>query len=873
MSIDITDTARTISYVAVAGQTDFVVPFAFYEPEDIDVYRNETKLVFSGGPSNRDEYAVTQTESGEGFIVLGGGALQGDVIVISSNMPIERTTNFPLSGIFPIKTLNRQLNEIVIMIADLAAKSIKLPFGFGGLEFAGSAEDYEGKLLGVSGGKIVPVTMNPDPGALPYFAQEPFITGDLVSYGSLTLNEGTIINGSAVSYMWFRNGEAIQSANTSVYMIQQADDDAFLSGHVFAANEYGTAVGISASVGPVEWIYDIFYNPFFFAAPSGAQDNTDGEYLKGYDAGNANDEATVLVGSTINAITAALVVDNNVQNLVAEVYRRDLNSPDLDDPSKNGMELLSSTTLSESASPLIPSAFPGTGVRWVAFALDTSVVVENGYCYFAAIRGLDQAGSAKGLRMGFAVSSQNLPARQAGFYQETAGSGTWTSNLLTRTFSLGFATQAPNGIIPDWENQEPFLSAEEKLGLRPGGPTAWGAKFMGDDTVGDGLAQIAGLSGSWQATATTGVKGVDFGLTLDPASLLSASSHYAYNSGNQYIQFNNNTAANSWEGHQLNGYNMKAMTASGTNGNNVHIDNCLIDGLDFTPIHGIRQDNDEVMKVTATNLDMTRMDTVGHNTCHTTIDRVYYYDVGGDPLKVGTGSLPTRVRNSFGHRYGIQDAAHGDGIQMASGDVRNVVVYNSTFYLPGPSSIYDQGTLGSNIAFYITCTREDDYLEDIYAIGGILVGRNASAAFNAEGLNSVVNCCGVVNARLGGAVYSGNTPSQPGNPGAHPGEIQLPTNDGGRLTNILVWNNRLPDGSRAHLDGGFAQQLGLIGYNGETDEFGQQYGACGVIEYDPAIVTPAFLDILKELGEQHGVETVDENGDVVPRFIISAASS
>jgi hypothetical protein len=706
--------------------------------------------------------------------------------------------------------------------------------------------------------------------ALPHFLELPEISGTLEVNQTVTGSDGVVFNGSPTAREWLVDGSVVGTGGTLV--LPSSSEGGMLAFRVTATGDLGTTEGTSLTVGPIAASPYNFYEPYYFAAQSNAQDNTDGEYLKGYDAGATNDESTIVTGSTIDVVTAALVIDTSVVSVVAEVYRRDLLSGDLDTASKADMELMSSTTIAAVDTPLIPAAFPGSGVRWVALELDTSVTVESGYCYFAAVRALDSNGDPKGMRLGFATATQSLPGRQAGFYQETTGSGTWTTNLLTRTFSLGFAKNDANGIIPDPDNEVPFLTAEEELGLKPGGPTAWGAKFMGDDTVGDGLAQIAGLPGAWAATATTGVKGTDFGLTLDPAGLTAASSHYAYNSGNQYIQFNNNTGANSWEGHELSGYEMKGLTAHGTNANDVHVDNCLIDGLDFTPIHGIRQDNGDVMKVTATNLDMTRMDTVGHNTCHTTIDRVHYYDVGGDPLKVGTGSLPTRIRNSFGHRYGIQDAAHGDGIQMASGDVRNVVLYNTTLYLPGPASIYDQGTLGSNIGFYITCTQPNDYLEDIYAIGGILVGRNASAAFNAEGANSVVNCCGVINARLGGAVYSGNPPSQPGNAGAHPGEIQLPSNDGGRLTNILVWNNRLPDGSRAHLDGAFALQLGLVGYNGESDTFGQTYGACGVIEYDPAIATPAFIDILRKLGEEHGVETVDSSGNVATRFIISTAA-
>ena len=157
MSIDITDTARTITYVATAGQTDFIIPFEFYDSEDVLVTRNEVTLTLSGSPSTADEYLVTRNSDGTGAISLGAGATLDDVVMISSDLPIERTTNFPLSGIFPIETLNRQLNEIVIMIADRArdiGRAILVPLGETGYDLR-PKEELDGKFLKVDGDLII----------------------------------------------------------------------------------------------------------------------------------------------------------------------------------------------------------------------------------------------------------------------------------------------------------------------------------------------------------------------------------------------------------------------------------------------------------------------------------------------------------------------------------------------------------------------------------------------------------------------------------------------------------------------------------------------------------------------------------------------
>lgn len=158
MSIDINDTARVVEYSATAAQTVFTIPFEFYENEDIAVTRNGVALSFASSPAGVTEFSVTRNSgTGQGSITLGGGATLDDVILIYSDAPIKRTTNFPLSGIFAIGALNEQLNKLTILIADVArdvARTLRAPLGESGYTLRPNTE-LDGKLLLVQGSEII----------------------------------------------------------------------------------------------------------------------------------------------------------------------------------------------------------------------------------------------------------------------------------------------------------------------------------------------------------------------------------------------------------------------------------------------------------------------------------------------------------------------------------------------------------------------------------------------------------------------------------------------------------------------------------------------------------------------------------------------
>ena len=122
MSITISATDPRIQYTASSSQTTFAVPFEFFADADLQVKHTssggvDTTLTLSSNPTTVAQYSVSGAgESGGGNITLGSGATAGDKYTITRNLTVSRSTDFPSSGVFPIETLNTELDKIIAMI-------------------------------------------------------------------------------------------------------------------------------------------------------------------------------------------------------------------------------------------------------------------------------------------------------------------------------------------------------------------------------------------------------------------------------------------------------------------------------------------------------------------------------------------------------------------------------------------------------------------------------------------------------------------------------------------------------------------------------------------------------------------------------------
>ena len=124
MGLIISDTAPRIQYTAANTQTQFTIPFEFFADADIKVIKTasngtDTTLTLASSPANATQYSVEGagvSSGGTRRITLGGASTNGDIYTIFRELAVERTSDFPVSGNFPIETLNTELDKITAMI-------------------------------------------------------------------------------------------------------------------------------------------------------------------------------------------------------------------------------------------------------------------------------------------------------------------------------------------------------------------------------------------------------------------------------------------------------------------------------------------------------------------------------------------------------------------------------------------------------------------------------------------------------------------------------------------------------------------------------------------------------------------------------------
>ena len=131
--LNITELATRISYsVGNTPQTTFSVNFPFFQTKDLDVYVDGNLKALT------TDYSVTTIAADDGGFLSGTvvfNAGQSDcTIAIVRNITKERTTDFPPSGGFNIRELNRQLDQLTAVSQDLQRK-IDQKIGFKETDF------------------------------------------------------------------------------------------------------------------------------------------------------------------------------------------------------------------------------------------------------------------------------------------------------------------------------------------------------------------------------------------------------------------------------------------------------------------------------------------------------------------------------------------------------------------------------------------------------------------------------------------------------------------------------------------------------------------------------------------------------------------
>ena len=126
MTINLSDNSPRVSYNVAAGvtQTSFTVSFEFFDNDDLNVYVDGVLKTLT------TDYSVSGGDGSTGTITMSvTGASGGSTVVITRDIDLDRTTDFPSSGPFNIASLNTELDRFVAIAADLkdqADRSLQL---------------------------------------------------------------------------------------------------------------------------------------------------------------------------------------------------------------------------------------------------------------------------------------------------------------------------------------------------------------------------------------------------------------------------------------------------------------------------------------------------------------------------------------------------------------------------------------------------------------------------------------------------------------------------------------------------------------------------------------------------------------------------
>ena len=126
MTISVSDNTPRVSYSVGQGvtQTSFTVNFEFFADADLRVFVDNTLKTIT------THYTVSGGNGSTGTVTMSvTGATGGSTVVITRDIALERTTDFPSSGAFNISSLNTELDKLVAIDADVddtIGRSIRL---------------------------------------------------------------------------------------------------------------------------------------------------------------------------------------------------------------------------------------------------------------------------------------------------------------------------------------------------------------------------------------------------------------------------------------------------------------------------------------------------------------------------------------------------------------------------------------------------------------------------------------------------------------------------------------------------------------------------------------------------------------------------
>ncbi len=119
MTINLSDNTPRVTYTVAAGvtQSSFTVPFDFFEEGDVNVYVDGVLKAIT------TDYTVSGGNGTGGTVTMSVTGISGNSsVVLTRDVALERTTDFPASGPFDVSSLNNELDKIVAVQADLKSR-------------------------------------------------------------------------------------------------------------------------------------------------------------------------------------------------------------------------------------------------------------------------------------------------------------------------------------------------------------------------------------------------------------------------------------------------------------------------------------------------------------------------------------------------------------------------------------------------------------------------------------------------------------------------------------------------------------------------------------------------------------------------------
>jgi len=121
MTITLSDRSPRESYTVAEGvtQTQFTVPFEFFDAEDLNFYVDGTKKDLT------THYTVTGGSGATGTINTTAGnsvtgITGGSTVVVTRSIALDRITDFPSSGAFDVAKLNTELDRFTAIADDIS---------------------------------------------------------------------------------------------------------------------------------------------------------------------------------------------------------------------------------------------------------------------------------------------------------------------------------------------------------------------------------------------------------------------------------------------------------------------------------------------------------------------------------------------------------------------------------------------------------------------------------------------------------------------------------------------------------------------------------------------------------------------------------